>query len=202
MRLVNEKNPGYVCVPVAESGCTPTQEFQCTVGMDFSSHRGFRAGELRETAESVQKLFPNSQLHAVLDYFWLENAYYVTRYGGRWVTNGPESGEFKGSKVFALQQLGFSRISLPYNGGERNKSNSHMGKVLPTLAKGTYDCISATDEPLWTATDDEIVQDVMVNNTRGNHTTQTTDYLSQDTDCQFIVFRSVFHLSKSVLNVQ
>ena len=190
MRSVHEKNPGYVCVPVSESDFKTTQEFPFAVSMNFATTRGFtnKKGELKAKVLAIQKHFPNSQLHAVLDYFWLENDYYKIRYGGRWVTSGVDEGPFKGSKVSILiEDLGFSRVSLPYDNGKRNKNNSHMQEVMANVEYQHYRYIKADKEPLWDATECKTVNEVLVENDRGNNKTQTDNYLPKN-DEQFIVF--------------
>jgi hypothetical protein len=136
-------------------------------------------------------LFPNCRLHAVLDYFWLETNYYQTRYGGHWVTANKNEGQFQGSKVWALIEMGFNEVSLPYDGGTRNESNSHMKEVLGslnTLQRYNYRCIPAKREPLWLATESEYANEILNQESRGDHQYQTKSYLPKDTTCQFVVF--------------
>lgn len=192
MRSLHQLNPGVTCVPVSESEDKSNEEFPYTVTMDFSSTRGFlRArGQLIPTVKKILEEHPGATLHAVLDYFWLEHNYYEARYGGRWVTAGMNTGVFKGSKVSLLLEMGFSRVSLPVDGGVRNRDKSHIRQVLPLLVEGKvpFSCTKPEDEPLWQASNTLAVDHMLEKENRGNNHSQTRSYLPNN-DCMFIVFR-------------
>jgi hypothetical protein len=153
-----EKESGAIITTVSESNeKTEKPHISC----NFKAVRGLRnlISALRENGGEV-----------LLDYFWLEKNYYMSNYGMNWFS----------SKVPLLVKAGATKITLPVDGGLRNKDGHNMQKMLKSTTDD-WSYTSKEDNSLWMASNGAYIQKCLLKLKRGSNAQMTRDYLNPET---------------------
>ncbi len=168
----------YTCVPVSE-GAKATDDFKYVCEGNFASRRFFdEKGCIPTTKEKILKENRENtevKFKMILDYFWLENDYYTTRYGGNWAEKS----------LLLLSKFSFDSVLLPRDEGIRNTQSSYTLQKLPdemTTYSADLQCQYEQKEevPLWVASNDKSLERLLAGEHRGSNTTHSESYLPKD----------------------
>uniref|UniRef100_A0A7R9UC82 Uncharacterized protein n=2 Tax=Pinguiococcus pyrenoidosus TaxID=172671 RepID=A0A7R9UC82_9STRA len=89
------------------------------VSINFSTRsRGVRR-TLAPLLAIIREMNPAAAIDVFIDYFWLENDYYLLNYGTHWI-----------GSAFELCIAGATRFILPVDGGPRNRHGSNIRNML------------------------------------------------------------------------